>query len=568
MSDSEDSYAGYNDFADLTEEDLLALGDPDPSTHASTSTLPEPRDKITLGAPSVTVEVEGVDTTSTDEDDDMSPALYVAHDFLEDIEDVVKSPAAMYRRQGIFSVSDLCAPQWCEVQFDYGLRGKRSRPLKDRPRSFRSSKGKEITVAPEVEAKNDARTKGGREIHKELEREIMAEPIYVKVTCDEEKWALRLVNLIVNLRQLMIMGITRETPVFGIIHDEVVVGIIDEIHMKPFVPPTPKTPSGKRIRPPFSQSQNTIDKYLSPKKSAPVRSKSDAGLIRCASVPPPPSPPSYTLSLLDTKTRTTRSIPSDADALPSRIQLMLYQRILSDLLRASPSFDLAYLWAKLDLDPYRPFPTTVLKDTGMLPDTLDNGQLCLSDVVELWWKLRDELNAEVASRLQLVYRLIPESERRGMRGKGRGRESSLKEREDEDLARAIQASLDDLREVETPPVEPVEGEINGDTASHTEEVAIPAIEDVTITDAAGNSGAPSPPSLEVIGTKDFVMDDTVLDAHVESVFHWWRGDRAPQGVPVELARRCHTCEYMQDCEWREAKAQEARAKVEGRTGYW
>ena len=50
----------------------------------------------------------------------------------------------------------------CEVQFDYGLRGKRSRPLKDRPRSFKSSKGKEITVAPEVEAKNDARTKGGR----------------------------------------------------------------------------------------------------------------------------------------------------------------------------------------------------------------------------------------------------------------------------------------------------------------------------------------------------------------------------------------------------------------------
>ncbi|KAI5822864.1 hypothetical protein K523DRAFT_421780 [Schizophyllum commune Tattone D] len=571
MSDSEDSYAGYNDFADLTEEDLLALGTPDPSTLASTSKRPELRDEHGIGAPSVAEEVKGDVTTSIDEDDDMPPAFYVTHDFLEDIEDVVKAPAALYRRRGVFSVSDLCAPQWCEVQFDYGLRGKRSRPLKDRPRSFKSSKGKEITVAPEVEAKNDARTKGGREIHKELEREIMAEPIYVRITCDEEKWALRLVNLIMNLRQLMTMGIARETPVFGIIHDEVVVGIIDEIHMKPYVLPTPKTP--KRTRPPLSQSQNTIDKYLSPKKSTPVRSKSDAGLIRCSPVPPPPRPPSYTLNLLDTKTRTTRSIPSDVDAIPSRIQLMLYQRILSDLLRASPSFDFAYLWAKLDLDPYRPFPTTVLKDTGMLPDTLDGGQLCLSDVVELWWTLRDELNAEVASTLQLVYRLIPEGERRGRRGKSRRRESSLKEKEDEDLARAIQASLDDLREVETPLVEPVRSEVNGATASHSEEVAIPAIEDVAITDIISdkddNSGAPSSPSLEVIGTKEFMMDDEMLDTHVESVFQWWRGDRAPQGVPVELARRCHTCEYMQDCEWREAKAQEARAKVEQmRTGYW
>ncbi|KAI5897784.1 uncharacterized protein SCHCODRAFT_02149170 [Schizophyllum commune H4-8] len=567
MSDSEDSYAGYNDFADLTEEDLLALGDPDPSTLASTSKLSEPRDESTTGALSVAVEIEGKITTSKDEDDDMPPAFYVAHDCLEDIEDAVKSPAELYRRQGVFSVSDLCAPQWCEVQFDYGLRGKRSRPLKDRPRSFRSSKGKEITVAPEVEAKNDARTKGGREIHKELEREIMAEPIYVRITCDEEKWALRLVNLIMNLRQLMIMGITRETPVFGIIHDEVVVGIIDEIHMKPYASPTPKTP--KRARPPLSQSQNTIDKYLSPKKNSPVRSKSDVGHIRCPSVPPPPPPPSYTLSLLDTKTRTARSMPSDLDALPSRIQLMLYKRILSDLLRTSPSFDFAYLWAKLDLDPYRPFPTTVLKDTGMLPDQLDGGQLCLSDVVELWWKLRDELNAEVASRLQLVYRLIPEGERRGRRGKGRRRETDFQEREDEGLARAIQASLEDLREVETPPVEVVEGEINGATASHSEEVGIPAIEGASVTDVADNPGALPSPSLEVIGTKEFIMDDAVLNAHVESVFQWWRGERAPQGVPVELARRCHTCEYMQDCEWREAKAQEAREKVEGRrTGYW
>ena len=58
MSDSEDSYAGYNDFADLTEEDLLALGTPDPSTLASTSKLPELRDQHGIGASSVAEEVK------------------------------------------------------------------------------------------------------------------------------------------------------------------------------------------------------------------------------------------------------------------------------------------------------------------------------------------------------------------------------------------------------------------------------------------------------------------------------------------------------------------------------
>ncbi|KAL1748951.1 exonuclease V [Schizophyllum fasciatum] len=551
MSDSGDSYAGYNDFADLTEEDLLALEAPGPSNRASTSELPD-------FAPDAEPEtISALKEPGGQEGNDMGPDSCVATDLLPDIEDAVAAPAALYRRQGIFSVSDLCAPSWCEVQFDYGLRGKRSRPLKDRPRSFKSSKGKEITVAREVEAKNDERTKGGKEIHKELEREIMAEPVYVKVTCDEEKWALRLVNLMVNLQQMMVMGITRETPVFGIVHDEVVVGIIDEIHMKPReVQQTPKTPQGKRARAPLSPSQNTIDRYMSPKRSQSPY-KTELASNGCSDIAPAPK---YTLNLVDTKTRTTHSTPSHEDALPSRIQLMLYHRILSDLLSTSPSFDFAHLWATLDLDPYRPFPTTILRDTGMLQPAED-GPLCLADVVELWWKLRDELHAEVASQLQLVYRLIPEGKRPGRRGKGWRRESSFQEFEDKDLARAIQASLDDLSNARATPADDSENDLIGATTVEVEHKTIPATEGQYVAD--GDSGAPSsPPPLEVVGTKVFNMDDALLDAHVESVLQWWRGERAPQGVPVELARRCYSCEYMKDCEWREAKALEAKQKLE------
>jgi hypothetical protein len=49
----------------------------------------------------------------------------------------------------------------CEVQFAYGLRGKRSRPVSERPKSFVSSSGKEISPAVEVAKKNEVRTKQG-----------------------------------------------------------------------------------------------------------------------------------------------------------------------------------------------------------------------------------------------------------------------------------------------------------------------------------------------------------------------------------------------------------------------
>jgi pyridoxine/pyridoxamine 5'-phosphate oxidase len=43
----------------------------------------------------------------------------------------------------------------CEVQFDYGLRQRRSRPLESRPASFVSKQGKTISVQKTTAAKND-----------------------------------------------------------------------------------------------------------------------------------------------------------------------------------------------------------------------------------------------------------------------------------------------------------------------------------------------------------------------------------------------------------------------------
>lgn len=48
------------------------------------------------------------------------------------------------------------------MQFDYGLRGKRFLPVKQRPKSFKSSTGQKISVEKAVAVKNDDMMKKGQ----------------------------------------------------------------------------------------------------------------------------------------------------------------------------------------------------------------------------------------------------------------------------------------------------------------------------------------------------------------------------------------------------------------------
>jgi hypothetical protein len=92
---------------------------------------------------------------------------------------VSPSPLKQFRPRKILSVSDLANPAWyvyltylhivssgtetyrCEVQFDYGLRGKVRRPIEKRPKSFVSSSGKKISVVKRIAEKNEVTSKQG-----------------------------------------------------------------------------------------------------------------------------------------------------------------------------------------------------------------------------------------------------------------------------------------------------------------------------------------------------------------------------------------------------------------------
>ncbi|CAE6395523.1 unnamed protein product [Rhizoctonia solani] len=102
--------------------------------------------------------------------------------------------ASLYSRfrasRNSLSVSDLVGPVWCEVQFDYGLRGKRYLPPSLRPKVVETRSGKKIPVQQEVAIKNDRVLKKGTAVHKKLEREIR--PIEVEITPNtrEDTWGL------------------------------------------------------------------------------------------------------------------------------------------------------------------------------------------------------------------------------------------------------------------------------------------------------------------------------------------------------------------------------------------
>jgi exonuclease V len=68
-------------------------------------------------------------------------------------------------------------------------------------------------------------------------------------------------------------------------------------------------------------------------------------------------------------------------------------------------------------------------------------------------------------------------------------------------------------------------------------------------------------SGEIIGSKTFAMDEAALKSYVDREMQWWRGEREAQGVVVEEAFKCRSCEFAEDCVWRLSKVEEAREKA-------
>ncbi|TFY69202.1 hypothetical protein EVJ58_g550 [Rhodofomes roseus] len=515
-----------------------------------------------------------------------------------------RSPFQRFRKWNKhFSVSDLVGPAWyashdgiiystpygdvfrCEVQFDYGLRQKRHLKPEQRPDTFVTDDGKTINVDKGVAQQN----------HRVITRG------------------------------------QREMPVFGIIHNQIVVGIIDELVRKP-TPTPPAEQRRRRGRPPGSGkglnkraspatptkggnkksrrtpelSQPQLTSYFHAAVQAPERddfesafpTRSPADDIQPSRpganddgqpIVAPPS--SYMLHISDTKTRRTPSLPPEEDTLSSRLQLMLYHRLLSSLLRSPPSprsqnspqpstdtfpppIDFPAIWKRLGLDPQRTFSAAFMRDTGL------QAIKCLDDLVAAWYHAVSALNVSGVDRtLTLVYRLQPSHSQKAKAAfdqeavdLARAIEASLNEAPrawaggDEQLAKAITenikgATLEGGRDAFAEAVgavpdtlTPSAEELDEGEKTPRREATVALDSEEKPSDSRETSKQPQESDSDgegmqitaaeldvearILGSKEFAVDDKMLDDYLDNILQWWLGQRPPRGVDIELTRRC------------------------------
>ncbi|KDQ18270.1 hypothetical protein BOTBODRAFT_53047 [Botryobasidium botryosum FD-172 SS1] len=594
-----------------------------------------------------------------------------------------------FRPWNAFSVTDLTAPVWCEVQYEYGLLGKRHLSVEQRPESIMSSKGKEIQVRKELAKVSEGIMKGGQDVHKRLEEEIHGVKIHVPTRSVEERMGLKLVDMLVNLQALTLLGCCREMPVMGFIDGHFIRGIIDEITLEPTITTLPPPTSPLSQQPPSKRARVEI-------ASSPESSDD--------STPPPRIVNKIYLS--DSKTRGVPTLPSHNNSLQSRLQLMLYKRLFDALLRSAypssggpdddgeldeaglPRFSFTQWCMHSRANPYAKFSKPFIQQIKQVLDTpkLNN----LEELTAAWCEAVRELNVEggLEDELSLVYRLrsgrswgsrgrrMPDDEsvgegKRGVERGGEGAEGgmvkrgrrglkrvlsrrervekALKQLEEDQVAWAIRQSLKEeassesggsslgssqsssftsaaggavaldggrdsalaselgpgaasdetqvltiipaiLADLQTNEENPVEWVIRENlrtistsdgTASPSSSISTSVSSSPGPSKATEETGSTSPSSVDtgspprhlvpevlvsdsdtdmeggIIGVEKFAYDAEKLDAHLVDILDFWLGRREPRGVADENATRCHTCEFNDGCEWREAKAHEA-----------
>ncbi len=374
-----------------------------------------------------------------------------------------RSPLERFRTapKKAFSVTDLVSPAWCELQYWYTLtkHGKKRRTTEMRQ---------------------------GSVVHQKLEDQVHT-TVRVEVTTKEDAWALRIWNVIQGLKTLRYTGLTRELEIWGTVDGLVVNGVIDELSYV-----CPDTVLEDRMERPQTRhepppNQTTIADFF--------RNGSSGGTSMAEAMMAEPRTPSTKVYLCDVKTRGVRKLPVESAFKPTKIQLMLYHRLLTEL--ATNSVDFTVITSRYKLDTDRVFSDSFLAqvgsvDGGIEPDDMsEDGQPSSQDSMETLLA-HNNLSKLWVLMIQEFQITLP----KGAASLGNVLKAEYRSRD--------------------------EGEI--------------------------------------IGSKTFPMQESVLTEYLDHEMQWWKGNREPEGVVVEEAFKCRSCEFADGCEWRLKKVEEAKAK--------
>ncbi|KUJ16948.1 uncharacterized protein LY89DRAFT_646003 [Mollisia scopiformis] len=378
-----------------------------------------------------------------------------------------RSPLERFRTQPkkALSVTDLVSPAWCELQYWY-------------------------TLTKHGRKRQTAAMREGSRVHKVLEEQVHT-TVHVNIETKEDAWGLRIWNVIQGLKTLRDTGQTRELEIWGTVDGLVVNGVIDELS---YVCPDAELEesvenSKKQDEPPADQT--TIADFFKA-----------AGSSILEATRPKRRSQSKKVYICDVKTRGVKSIPSAAAFKPTRIQLMLYHRLLS--LLATNNVDVSILASRYNLDASKTFSDSFIAQVGSLNEEFFSAQTSPAQSQE---------SSQPSSSQDSMTVLLEHNNLSAL--------WSL-------MIAEFQLTLPDG-------ASSLGGVLKAEYRSR-------------------NDG-------EVVGSKTFLMDEEELTRYVEREMQWWKGEREPVGVVVEEAFKCRSCDFADGCEWRLKKVEEAREKV-------
>ncbi|KAH6856141.1 exonuclease V a 5' deoxyribonuclease-domain-containing protein [Chaetomium sp. MPI-CAGE-AT-0009] len=403
-----------------------------------------------------------------------------------------------------FSVSDLTAGSWCELQYFYTL-----------------------TRLPGGKRTRTTAMKRGTKIHEKLERELF-KPVEVAIAKKEDNFGLKIWNMIQGLRVLRDQGFTREFEVWGMVEGNLVCGVID----------------GLSSENPDAELQDDV---LSSRGSESITNSQPYELS---------TPSDYEIFITDVKTRNSPYPPPQAQVRVSLIQLFLYHRFLSDM--ASDRLDYTRVFERYGLNPDEPFSDTFMEQIGAVHDEV------LTEVdAETTSTLSNNERTDVDSNADFVS--APSSP--SQLSFASSSEPTLKYRSLRTLVPLLKFELaltfprgaSDLGKIVA-----VEYRYRGRDTPPTNPTTTPLITTATATGSAANPNGPEPESGSVICTHTFFVEPETLDMYLAETMRWWKGEREPRGVPLDEAFKCRSCEFRDECEWRANLDREALRRARAR----
>jgi exonuclease V len=396
-----------------------------------------------------------------------------------------RSPLERFRSppKKTLSVTDLVSPAWCELQYWYSL-----------------TKFGRVRQTPIM--------KQGTKIHREKELEVHEE-VQVKPVSSEDRFGIKLWNMINGLRTLRTRGLTRELGVIGMIDGEVINGVIDALSYKcpdeekeASIHRAAEAPSDKTVSPAKKKkskksssskditSQRTLSEFFANPGVINNENESQSGF---GSNPDD----RRSIYLIDIKTRKAKGLPGATQMRPTRMQLMLYHRLLTEMAHGAVDADRVFQRYRLDKDSV--FTDTFLAEMSNIDSGSSYGQSSEDDNEPPDDPVSEILDHKTLSKLWTL--MVSE------------------------FSKTFTAA----------PLSPL----------------------LTVEYRASSSG-------DVIGQNPFALDSVELNSYVASEMQWWRGERPARGVEIEEASKCSICEFAESCSWRRAKiaqaATSARAK--------